>query len=79
MVQCGRGNVGLGCVFSADNTATVYITENPEDGTLYFCTITGTARIPSDRYDLNDLARRLLPFTQLCTIIYDQMLRTQYH
>ncbi len=28
------GNVGLGCVFSADNTATVYITENPEDGTL---------------------------------------------
>ncbi len=27
-------NVGLGCVFSADNTATVYITENPEDGTL---------------------------------------------
>ncbi len=27
------GNVGLGCVFSADDTATVYITENPEDGT----------------------------------------------
>ncbi len=28
------GNVGLGCIFSADDTATVYIMENPEDGTL---------------------------------------------
>ncbi len=27
------GNVGLGCVFSADDTATVYITENLENGT----------------------------------------------
>ncbi len=27
-------NVDLGCVFSADDTATIYIMENPEDGTL---------------------------------------------
>ncbi len=27
-------NVGLGCVFSENDTATVYIMENPEDGTL---------------------------------------------
>ncbi len=31
------GNVSLGCVFSVDNTATVYITENLEDGMYCHC------------------------------------------
>ncbi len=30
-------NVGLGCVFSEDDTATVYIMENSEDGTYTTC------------------------------------------